>query len=58
MNNLKELLKSKSTDDMVYQVWQSTDSCGEFYSWDDCQQEEYETTAKSRRIIIVISEDV
>ncbi len=36
----------------IYQVWRSTDSCGEFYSWDDCDKYDYdETLGDNRRVL-------
>lgn len=36
----------------IYQVWQSTDSCGEFWSWDDVDFGEYNDAADDHRRIL------
>lgn len=36
----------------LYQVWRSTDSCGEFWSWDDCDEAEYLAAPESKRRIL------
>lgn len=46
-------------DDIEYQVWRSTDSCEEFWSWDECEKEDYDRYhPTARRIIKVISKNV
>lgn len=41
------------------QVWRSTDSCGEFWSWDECDQYDYDRAKpEDRRIICIVSENV
>lgn len=41
------------------QVWRSTDSCGEFWSWDECDQYDYDRAKpENRRIICIVSENV
>lgn len=35
-----------------YQVWQSTDSCGEFWSWDDVGRTEYDAAASDKRRVL------
>ena len=41
----------------MYQVWQSTDSCEEFYSWDDVDKEEFDKTKPDKRRILYTHPD-
>jgi hypothetical protein len=35
-----------------YQVWHSTDSCGEFWNWDDVGQTEYDAAMPDKRRVL------
>lgn len=38
-----------STTNVLYQVWRSIDSCQEFYSWDDCDKDDYNAAHHTAR---------
>jgi hypothetical protein len=40
-DSIEHLNVPKQNVRLEYQVWRSTDSCGEFYSWDDADEEDY-----------------
>lgn len=40
-----------------YQVWRSTDACLEFWSWDDCDKEDFDAAEPSKRRIIHIIQE-
>lgn len=47
-----------ATLQVIYQVWRSTDSCGEFYSWEDVDEEEYNESEPNKRRAFYNKEEV
>ena len=50
-------IESKQAVNREYQVWRSTDSCEECWSWDECDEEDYYNAHPTARRIIVIWEN-
>lgn len=47
----------QSQHETQLQVWRSTDSCGEFWSWDEADQYDYDRAKpENRRVIQIIKE--
>ena len=47
----------QSQHEIQFQVWRSTDSCMEFWSWDEADQYDYDQAQpENRRIIQIIKE--
>lgn len=42
----------------LYQVWESSDPCGEFFSWEECDKCEYDNTNQSDRHIMYTADQV
>lgn len=58
---LIELIKQEralqSQYEIQFQVWRSTDSCMEFWSWDEVDQYDYDQAKpENRRIIQIVKE--
>ena len=57
--NRRAALQPQEAAKIELQVWRSTDSCEEFWSWDECDQYDYDRAKpEDRRIICIVSENV